>query len=310
MSDALMRREEAQIVDTRAVEQIARADVDMQVATAKQWPRSLQAFRQEALALATKNQKVAATCYFSLPRGNKRVEGPSVRLAEIIAGTWGNLRCETRLCAVGETTVTAQATCWDMQRNVLIRSEVSRRITDRNGKRYNEDMIIMTGNAAASIAFRNAIFRVVPMAYVNDIYEEAKRVAVTGQGTIDEARAKWLAHFDKVGVSKARVLAMLGRKGIEDIDIDDLSALQGLHTALSEGHTNLDDAFPEPELKKGKPESFGFTKKGKEQVKAKKEDKKGAEQPLPEPTIIDDNDTWGHHEPPPRQSQRQPGEDG
>ena len=41
--------------------------------------------------------KTAEGCFFSLPRGGKRLEGPSIRLAEICAATYGNLRCGSRI---------------------------------------------------------------------------------------------------------------------------------------------------------------------------------------------------------------------
>lgn len=250
---------EAQNVETNAIEQVTRGEVDMQVSTAKRFPRSITSFRRAALSLATKDPKIAGSCFFVLPRAGKNIEGPSIRLAEIVAGAWGNLRCETRVVGIGDKTVTSQATCWDMERNVLIRCEASRRITDRTGRRYSDDMIVVTGNAAASIALRNAVFRVVPMAYVNELTMQCKRVAATSEGGLDATRQKWLAYFDRRGVSGDRVLAMLGRKGVEDIELDDITLLQGLHTALSDGETTLEEVFP-AELADGK-HKFGFGRK-------------------------------------------------
>lgn len=231
------------VVSGSVVEQLTRGEVDMQVATAKRWPRSIQRFKQEAMAMAVKNPAVAKDCFYVVPRGGEKIPGPSIRLAEIVSSCWGNMRCEARVISIDDTMLTAQGTAWDMQNNVLMRREVKRRITGRNGKRFGDDMIVMTGNAACSIALRNAIFSVVPRSYVDDICEHCKRVAAGDRGSLDAAKAHWLKEYGDKGVTKQEVLDLLGRPGQEDITIDDIATLQGLWTALSEGETTLEELF-------------------------------------------------------------------
>lgn len=250
---------QAEVVETPSVvESLTRGEVDMQVATAKRWPRSLKAFKQNALAMAIKSPEVARSCFFVLPRGGKKIDGPSIRLAEIVAVTWGNLRCETRVIEVGEKTVTAQATAWDMQTNVLVRKENARRITDSKGRRYNDDMIVMTGNAAASIALRNALFTVVPRAYVDEIFEHCKRVAAGDRGSLDQARRHWFGWYAERDIGKDQVLELLGKAGVEDVAIEDITTLQGLATALADGETTLEELFGPPEEHKNGVRKFGF----------------------------------------------------
>lgn len=269
---------EAEIVDSpTVVEQLTRGEVDMQVATAKRWARSIVQFKQNAMTMAVDNPAVAKSCFYVLPRGGKKIEGPTIRLAEIVAICWGNLRCETRVVGTDATMITAQATAWDMQSNVLVRKEVQRRITDKNGKRYNDDMIVITGNAAASIALRNAIFTVVPQAYVMTIFEHCKRVAGGERQSLGDARKKWFAWFEKQGVTKAQVLELLGRKGDGDVDVDDIATLQGLSNALSEGDTTLEELFgPAEQQDKNGVRKFGF--------KARQEKAKAAAEAAAEPS--------------------------
>lgn len=270
--------EPSEVVEAPTVlEQLTRGEVDMQVATARRWPRSIQRFKESAMLMAAKNAQIAQTCFYTLPRGGKKIEGPSIRLAEIVAVTWGNLRCESRVIDVGEKAVTAQGTAWDIQTNVLIRKEAARRITDSKGRRYSDDMIIMTGNAAASVALRNAIFTVVPMAYVTDIYEHCKRVALGDRGGLDEAKAKWVKWFAAKGATKEQLLDLLGRQGVEDITIDDITALQGLATALAEGETSLEDLFGPPGAIPDGVRKFGF--KARKEAEKAKADAEAATQP-------------------------------
>lgn len=242
------------------MESITRGEVDMQVSTAKRFPRSLKTFKQRALTMATLDQSTAQSCFYVLPRGGKSIEGPSVRLAEIVASEWGNLRCETRVIGEDEKWVTAQSTCWDMERNLLIRREVQRRIVDKNGRRYSDDVVQQTANAACSIAFRNAVFTVVPRAHVDDIYKQARRVAVGDARTLVQQRTQWFDYWAKAGIVEARVLAMLGKPGVVEVDIDDLVKMQGLATAIKDGETTLDEAFPPEPMKEGT-HGFGFKKK-------------------------------------------------
>lgn len=219
------------------------AQVDMQVSTAHKYPRSVTEFLREVEALACLDEHTAAECYYRLPRGGKRIEGPSVRLAEIVACCWRNLRWDSRTVEVGDAMITCQGYAWDLERNVAVTCEVRRRITDRNGRRYSEDMIAVTANAAQSIAMRNAIFRVVPFAFVRKIYERAKSVSL-GEGKshaqrIDAALSAWA----ELGQDEQTVLAALGRKGREDLSVDDLIDLRGMWTAVREGTITADAAM-------------------------------------------------------------------
>ena len=70
----------------------------------------------------------------------------------------------------------------------------------------------MTGNAAGSIALRNAIFRIVPRAYIDVIYTAVKVVAVGDAKTLVDRRKGVIDLLMKMGVPKERV-AGSRRKG-------------------------------------------------------------------------------------------------
>ena len=149
-----------------------------------------------------------------------------------------------RVVAADATHVTAQGVAWDLERNLRATLETQRRITSKSGRRYSDDMVTMTGNAAASIALRNAIFRVVPRSYVDRIYAHVRQVAVGTSQTLATRRAAVLDRLGKIGVELPRVLARLGRTGVEDIGLEDLEVLIGLGTAIKSGGQEIDAAFP------------------------------------------------------------------
>ena len=241
-----------------ALEALARGEIDIQITTAKRFPRSVRQFRDDALSMATISEETAAACFYALKRDGRTIEGPSVRLAEIVASAWGNMRVEGRVIDTDESFVTCKGTAWDLQRNVALSVEVKKRITNRQGKRYGDDMIAVTSNATTSIAIRNAIFRVIPAAYTQDLYRECRRVAVGDASTLADRRDRALAHFGKLGIDAARVCAALEVRGEADITLEHLATLQGWRTSLRDGEAELDTIFPpaaiaQPRRKKAPP---------------------------------------------------------
>jgi hypothetical protein len=172
-----------------AVESTTRAEMDMQIRTAHNYRRSVKTFLQETFEMACLDEETAEACFYSLPKRDKDgkpIEGPSIRLAEICASAWSNFKYGSRIVDQGAEYITAQGFAYDVQRNVMVTVEVMRRITGRDGRRYNADMIMVTSNAASSIARRNAVFSVIPRAYVDQVYRKAKAVAVGTQETLSD----------------------------------------------------------------------------------------------------------------------------
>lgn len=243
-----------QTIEPHALAVLERASIDTQISTAHAYPRSIQRFKDQALALATYDQETAAGCIFSLPRKdrstgrNKAIEGPSVRLAEIVAGAWGNLRAQTRILGDDARFITAQAVAHDLETNVAITIEVRRRITTRDGRRYGDDMIAVTANAAAAIAFRNAVFKIVPHALTMTIYRAARDTAIGTAATLQDRRANMLEKFRKMSphITPERILASLDLPSVDDLGLSHLATLIGVYNAIRDGEVSIDEAFPMP----------------------------------------------------------------
>lgn len=226
-----------------ALEAITRSEVAMQLDSAHRWPRSTTKFLREAISLSTFSVEVAESCMYSVPRGGKMITGPSVRLAEICASSWGNLHVGSRVIDAGEREVTAQAVAWDLQSNVRVTVEAQRSIVGKRG-RFDDDMIRVTGMAAISIALRNAIFRIIPRAYVEAVYAKARECAIGDLKTLVARRDEAFARFAKLGVTPDRMLARLEIKGPDDFSLEHLEQLVGMWTAIKGGELSVDDAFP------------------------------------------------------------------
>lgn len=232
---------------------INRAEVDIQISTAKQYPRDLTATLNKIATYATMDRETAEDCFYVLRRKGQNgqdsvIEGLSVRMAEIIAGAWGNLRVQTRIIGNDGRMITAQAICHDLETNFAVSKEVKRRITDKNGRTYSEDMQVVTGNAAASIAFRNAVLAVIPKAVTKRVINDVKQVALGQAIDLETARQNCIANFAKSGVTEKMLLEYLGKNSVADIDKVALFELRATWNAIKEGTTTVQECFVKPAI--------------------------------------------------------------
>ncbi len=244
-----MSQDPSTIEDVREVganlPQAGGATVDVQVSTARRFPRSITQFVHSATEMATLTPEIAASCVYAIPRDGKTIEGPSARLAEIVASAWGNLRIQAGATSDDGRFVVARGEAWDVQTNVAIGFEVKRKITNRGGATFSDDMIVVTGNAAASIALRNAVFKTVPSSFWRPIYLKCRQVIAGDARTFSSRRDDMLKAFAVMGVTEARLCGAIGLKGKADVTLEHMATLAGILNALKEGETSIEEAFPE-----------------------------------------------------------------
>lgn len=247
---------EIQVLNTEIVRD---AQYESQVDIAKRYPRDLKRAINNSIAIATMDKETAETCNYSLPRGGKKISGASVHLARIIVQQYGNLRVESRVTHSDRTQVFAEAVCFDLETNVAVKSTTSKSILYSKGGRYNEDMIVVTGKAAAAIAYRNAVFSVIPKAVIDKVYKAAINT-ITGNITTEEElikrRKAAIDKFnDEYGVKEEELLKYLGLNTINQIKQDEIVILIGVFNAIKAGEYTVDGMFE----RKTKPETKQIT---------------------------------------------------
>lgn len=232
---------------------LSRAEIDQQITTAHAYPRNPKRAMSAILSLATLDEDTAEECVYALPRGGKPIKGPSVRLAEIIAGQWGNCRVGARVVHVDkiEKYVEAEGVFHDLETNTATTARVRRRISGKDGRVFNDDMIVVTGNAACAIAKRNAILGAVPKAVWRKAYDAVEAVIAGNVKTLSERREKAMKAFAAFGVTPDQVFAALGVEDIEGITIDHITTLTGMHAALKSGESTVEEMFPKAPSKGG-----------------------------------------------------------
>lgn len=229
------------------------AQIDVQIATAKKWPRNITRAIDNAVAIITADMEMAEKANYSVKRGKnedgtpKIVTGPSIHLAKLLAQQFGNMRIEARVTEITDKQVISAGIAWDLETNIAARLEIRRGITSRKYGRYSDDMITVTGNAANSIALRNAILAVIPASAVEKCRKAARNKIAGNVSTKDQlvARVKEVtdALRDTFNVTEAEILQSIGRASIKLITADDIVTLVGYGTAIKDGDSTVDETF-------------------------------------------------------------------
>lgn len=255
-----------------ALTAITRAEVDVQIATAKRWPRSLTQFQRDVLSAVTLDAEVAESCIYYRPVGKKKneltgqweesyAEGPSIRMAEIVAASYGNIRAGSRTIEKTDRYVKAQGVCHDLEKNVYAAIETTESTVTKDGVPFSERMRVVVEKATNSKAYRDAIFKVVPRAFIKNAYEQAKKVAAGGSASIEQRRDKVRQWLGSIKMPEERVFAALGVKGWSDVGVEHMLIITGLKTAIKDGDISVQDAFPDNNPAKPKVNEGGFLPK-------------------------------------------------
>lgn len=247
MTNEIINTEPMEVLRPSALEVMVKAECDVQIATAHKFPRSISRFFKNAETLATATPEIAASMEYAKPVGGDKVKGPSARLAEIVAATYGNLRVQARVISETETEIVAQGVAHDLESNVAMSTEVAVSIIKKDGRtRYGADQVATMRAAACSKARRNAIFLAVPVALCQPIIAAARKVAGGDAKTLPERRKAQLDWFEKQGVKRAQVFAWLDVKGEEDIGLEGMADLVAASNTAKEDGVSLASVFAAP----------------------------------------------------------------
>lgn len=245
------------IKSAESLEAMNRADIDIQVKTAKSYPmHSTPEQITNVLArvemFATSDIETAESCFYRLERQGKDgqksiIEGPSIRLAEIIASSWGNLRIAAMLIADDGKFITVQGACHDLETNVSQVVPIQRKVTTSKGYRFSDDMVNVTTNAASAIARRNAILAVVPPAIFKPVYKRIKDKAIGNvANNLEQRRANMLKTYALVGVTKEMLCKHINVESVEDMTAEHVVNLLSLWNSLRDGQTTIEETFTLP----------------------------------------------------------------
>lgn len=226
-----------------------KAIIDRQIATAKQYPRSLKQCLENAITIATLDIETAKSCNYSLVKGGKSIVGPSVHLAKIVAQQYGNMRIENRVVGYDDTHVTCEAVCFDLEKNFAIRTTIKKSIVGNSG-RFSADMQTIIGNAGNAIALRNAIFAVIPANIIKKVYDAAMEASVgklSDPNELIKRRTLCIDFFKNsypdLNLTDEEIAKAVGKVSINHLTKDDLITLLGYEESMKQGECSPIDVF-------------------------------------------------------------------
>lgn len=266
---------ELEVMPLNAVESMVRGEIGSQIETAHRYPRSLELFKCRAIQMACIDEETAASCIYRRPVGKgedgkmKFAEGMSIRMAEIVGSAYGNLRVYAMLLDQTERQVTARGMAMDLESNFASSSEVVESTVRRDGKPFDERMRTVVAKAALAKARRDATFQVVPKALARPVEQAVRKLLLGETKSLDKRRAAvvaWIAgltdNFVPSGKFDAhRVWKALGIEGPADLSVDHIETLTGIRTAIKDGETTVDEAFPRESAKEVMAKETAFSAK-------------------------------------------------
>lgn len=250
-----------EVLQPSALEALERAHIDVQIATAHKFPRSLALFQKRAMDMATLDEETAESCIYSRPVGKQKnektgawemkyAEGNSVRLAEIVCASYGNIRVSCRIIEQTDRYVKCEGVAHDLETNYAAKSEAMESTVTSTGEPYSERMRLVVAKACQSKARRDAVFQVIPKALCKKVSDEAKKIAIGDSSTLENRRKRIAEWLKSINIDDPRLFAALNVNGWADVGIKEVETLTGLKTALKDGEITRDEAFP-PMVKKG-----------------------------------------------------------
>lgn len=270
-----------EIAKSRAAQEVQAAMV-----IAKKFPRD-QAAAYARIMQACQRKGLAEQATYAYKRGGTLVTGPSIRLAEVLAGNWGNM--ESGVIELeqssGESQVMAYA--WDLETNrreVKVFTVKHKRVTKSGEYPLTDprDIYEMVANQGAR-RLRACILAVIPP----DVAEAAEKACEStlsggGKEPIADRARKMVAAFSELGVTQAMIEARLTHP-IGAIVEAELSQLRAIYTSVRDGVSKREDWFQVSESKSaGTGTLDGITEK----LKAKQPSR----EPGQDETPIDPND--------------------
>jgi len=226
-------------------QQRAVAEVQAAMMIARMNPRDPIAAMDRILNACTRPTLADAAVY-TYARGGSDVSGPSIRLAEAMAQSWGNMQFGIRELDQRNGESTVQAFAWDVETNT--RREVTFQVPHirytRNGSKKLEDprdIYEMVANQGAR-RLRACILSVIPGDVTEAAVAQCEVTMKTKADTGPEAMQKMVTAFEPFGVTKEQIEKRIQRR-LDAIQPAQVVSLKKIYASLRDGMSAASDWF-------------------------------------------------------------------
>ena len=246
---AVPERSALDVATTRAAQEVQAAMV-----VAKRFPRDEEASYRRILK-ACQRVSLAGQASYMFPRGGSKVTGPSIRLAEVLAQSWGNFESGVVELERKRGESVAMAYAWDLEtnsRDVKVFTVRHWRDTESGGYALESERDIYECVANQGARRKRAcILALIPGDVVESAEDECeKTLAGQNKTPLSDRVRDMLVDFDKLGVTKEMIEARLGFK-TESIGEAHLIGFKKIHQSLKDGMATRGDFFKPPKAAAG-----------------------------------------------------------
>jgi hypothetical protein len=235
-------------------------EVQAALIIAKKFPRDeTAAFKR--IMTSCKRLTLANQAIYNLPISGRNQTGPSIRLAEVLAQAWGNMKFGVNeLSRVEGVSSSCVAFCWDQETNTNseIAFEVDHFIMARGAKKYIVDPAEIDRLIASRGArkLRQCILKVIPPDIVEEAMNQCKNTIKNGDGSpLSDRVRKLVVWFGSYQVTQEMIEKRLGHS-VDTIDGEEYLDLTAIATAMKDGQGKRSTFFPTDEDDKPKTSSL------------------------------------------------------
>lgn len=229
-----------------AESQRAIAEVQAAILLAKKFPRD-QVAAVDRILQSCCRPSLAESAVYTYTRGGQEVTGPSIRMAEALAQSWGNMQFGIRELAQGGGKSTVEAFAWDVETNtrqVKVFEVPHVRDTKAGRKILTDarDIYEMVANQGAR-RLRACILGVIPGDVVDAAVAQCDVTLKTNVDVTAEGIKKLLDGFADLGIQADAIARKLGHK-VDAINGAEIVRLRKVYRAIKDGYTTADVEFP------------------------------------------------------------------
>lgn len=189
---------------------------------------------------------LAEQAMYAYPRGGQVVTGPSIRLAEVLAQSWGNVDCGVREISQSNGVSVAEAYAIDLESNTRITKifHVKHERHTKKGKQLltdPRDIYELVANQG-SRRMRACILAIIPGDVIDAAVEKCKNTLTNGKEPMQDRIRKMVIALDEQGIKIEHIEKRLGHK-LDSIIESELITLRGIYKALKDGVSRRQDFF-------------------------------------------------------------------
>jgi len=226
-------------------QQRAVAEVQAAMVIARMNPRDQRDSMDRILNACTRPSLADAAVY-TYARGGSNISGPSIRLAEAMAQSWGNMQFGIRELSNSGGESMVQAYAWDVETNT--RREVTFQVphtrhTKAGAKKLEDprDIYELVANQGAR-RLRACILAVIPGDVTEAAVAQCETTMHAKADTSPDAVAKLVQAFAAYGVSKAQIEKRIQRR-LDAIQPAQIVALRKVYASLKDGMSVANEWF-------------------------------------------------------------------